>query len=169
MEFAETCLRQAVAIAPQDTQHRLWLGRLLFASGRTFEARKTWLPLLKTGGIDLLTMPMLGNAEVKFESETQSIRKGLLKDCDTTTRLANASLTLQDRDIEATRKLLAPIRKQENEWSDQFITLWADFLLVSGNICKRRRESVALGGRKVQRSVCGRSSWERGWRLATRC
>ena len=35
--------------------------------------------------------------------------------------------------------------------------------------CKRRRESVALGGRKVQRSVCGRSSWERGWRLATRC
>lgn len=134
LEFAETCLRQAVAIAPQDTQHRLWLGRLLFASGRTFEARITWLPLLKTGGIDLLTMPMLGNAEVKFESETQSIRKGLLKDCDTTTRLANASLTLQDRDIEATRKLLAPIRKQENEWSDQFITLWADFLLVSGNI-----------------------------------
>ena len=36
-------------------------------------------------------------------------------------------------------------------------------------LCKRRRESVALGGRKVQRSVCGRSSWERGWRLATRC
>ena len=37
------------------------------------------------------------------------------------------------------------------------------------SVCKRRRESVALGGRKVQRSVCGRSSWERGWRLATRC
>ena len=35
--------------------------------------------------------------------------------------------------------------------------------------CKRRWESVALGGRKVQRSGCGRSSWERGWRLATRC
>jgi hypothetical protein len=39
---------------------------------------------------------------------------------------------------------------------------------VLPHVCKRRWESVALGGRKVQRSGCGRSSWERGWRLATR-
>ena len=70
LELAESSYRQAVKAEPNNPQHRLWLGRLLFASGRTFEARSIWTPLLKTGGIDLLTMPMLGNSEVKFETET---------------------------------------------------------------------------------------------------
>ena len=112
LELAESSYRQAVKAEPNNPQHRLWLGRLLFASGRTFEARSIWTPLLKTGGIDLLTMPMLGNSEVKFETETESIRKGLLNSPDDSTRLANASLLLEERDIDQTRELLKPIHTQ---------------------------------------------------------
>ena len=52
---------------------------------------------------------------------------------DYSTRLANASLLLEERDIDQTRELLKPIHTQSSRWSDPFITLWANYLLVCGN------------------------------------
>lgn len=129
--LAEQCYQIAVERNPDAAPNRVALGRLLFCTGRVFEARKMWIPLLKTGGIDLLTLPMLGNAELSFQTETDAIRKGLTSNSNSAKRLANAHLCLEKRDLEAAFELLSPER-DSNVWSDHFANLWTRYLALSG-------------------------------------
>jgi len=132
IRLAEKCYRRAVSAAPTNSQNTLWLGRLLFCTGRHYEARQTWEPLLKTGGIDLLTLPLLGNDELTFNTETRAIERGLTAaPRDDSTVLANANLLLAQLDVEAAGELLREQLKQPT-LSDQLILLWGEYLSVTG-------------------------------------
>ena len=56
-------------------------------------------------------------------------------------------------------------RKGQRRMSEREKHEWVRFLWFA---CKRRRETVALGGRKVQRPACRNYSQERGWQLTAR-
>lgn len=131
IELAERCHRRAVEASPTNSQNTLWLGRLLFCTGRHHAARKTWEPLLRSGGIDLLTLPLLGNDELTFQSETTEIQSGMASAPDNTTLLANAYLLLARRDMEQAGELLRDLLKH-GPLTDQLIFLWGEYLSQTG-------------------------------------
>jgi tetratricopeptide (TPR) repeat protein len=64
LSSAENYLAAAVAQAPHEGEYRLRLADLLFMTGRHQKAQQHWVQLLQTGGIDLLSLPLLGNTNL---------------------------------------------------------------------------------------------------------
>jgi tetratricopeptide (TPR) repeat protein len=129
--LAEECYRRAVERGSQTGANQLALGKLLYATGRTYDAGTTWNNLLRDGGIDLLALPLLGNSQLTFQSESEAIRRGLDESPDSITRLANVHRSLQDRDVETAGKLLSPFLASD-DWPGFFKVQQAKYLFLTG-------------------------------------
>jgi len=128
--LAERCLLRAHQDYPEESTCRLRLGKLLYSTGRIDEARRMWTPLLLSGGLDLLSLPMFGNSELKFANETSAILKARDSN-DIQGRLAVAWQFIEDRRLEEAHRILSGIAGSERE-SDQFRHLWTLCLSLRG-------------------------------------
>ncbi|MBI2477910.1 MAG: hypothetical protein HYV60_04465 [Planctomycetia bacterium] len=74
---AEWCLHHAVRLAPDKSEYRLRLATLEYVTGRYSTAMAHWLHLLRYGGLDLLSLPLLGNPELRWNQEDAVLDRAL--------------------------------------------------------------------------------------------
>jgi tetratricopeptide (TPR) repeat protein len=88
-------------------QHRLKLTKLLFLSGQHQRAREQWLWLLQHGGMDLLTLPLLGNEDLVFLDQDEQRRafaaQGVV---DPLVDVGNAALAMREKDHPRAKELV---------------------------------------------------------------
>ncbi|MCA9122990.1 MAG: VCBS repeat-containing protein [Planctomycetaceae bacterium] len=74
---ARWCLEEAVRTAPRVPKVRLQLATLIYISGQYSEALSHWLYLLRNGGLDLISLPLLGNRDLRWGYEDASLDRAL--------------------------------------------------------------------------------------------
>ena len=99
--------RQAIHAEPRATHHRLKLSKLLFQTGQRRQVQEHWVWLLQHGGMDLLTLPLLGNEEVNFSDQDQQLKafadRGVV---DPLVDLGNAAIAMRDKDYPRAEELV---------------------------------------------------------------
>ena len=105
---SETCLAAAADRAgPGASDYHLRLGMQKFVTGRYWEAQQNWNYLLTHGGLDLISLPALGNREVTFGYEDASVKRGLEVELeDPLVYLTLGYRAFQDKDFERGETLI---------------------------------------------------------------
>ncbi|MCA9082752.1 MAG: VCBS repeat-containing protein [Planctomycetaceae bacterium] len=142
---------------------RLAYGQFLFSIGRVYDARSVWEPLLRHGGMDLLSMPRLGNDDLTFEPELECIRQARNHKDDVAAVLARAHLMLQSRQVTEARQLLEQHFEAGCDRT-QFRELWGECLSLSGETSQLWKFLVDHGPPESPEEWClaGRATHSQG-------
>jgi tetratricopeptide (TPR) repeat protein len=111
--LAEHCLRNAVAQRPSSQPAALRLARLLYSSGRVEESRYILVRVLKTSGIDVLNLPLLGHSGLTWGDDVNAISQLDSDEADDATRRAKAWIAVQNQQLGSAQLLLTACESNE--------------------------------------------------------
>lgn len=129
---AEWCLQHAVRLAPETPKYRLRLATLQYFTGRYSVAITHWLHLLRYGGLDLLSLPMLGNRELRWSQEDVVLDRALAsRVADPLLCLAIAQRALGVNDFEVCEQMLRTALDVDPVLKDAHL-MWGEMLYATG-------------------------------------
>lgn len=129
---AEWCFEQAVRLAPREHAYRLRLAMLQYLTGRYERAHEEWVYLLRHGGLDLISMPALGNREIRWSYEDEALDRGAAAGVeDPLLCLALAHRALERKNFTECESLLLRAQRLDSNSLDAQVH-WARYLYESG-------------------------------------
>ncbi|HUG69752.1 MAG TPA: FG-GAP-like repeat-containing protein [Pirellulaceae bacterium] len=129
---AEWCLQHAVRLAPEKSEYRLRLATLQYFTGRYSMALTHWLHLLRYGGLDLLSLPMLGNRELRWSQEDVVLDQALKsRVADPLVCLAIAHRAIGVNEFDVCEQVLRTALEVDAELKDTHLR-WGELLYEAG-------------------------------------